>query len=624
MTCVILTFVSVLIYNYYVSKNIIVKNVKNNAETLAISTLRKIMEQFHAVQQIAEDLSSVLEHTKITEKELLELLSDIVKNNYEICGCEVSFEPYAFDKTKYYFSPYFYRDGDVVKCPDLSNQADHKYLEQNWYVTPKKLNKAVWSEPYQEEESIFMVTYSQPFYKIINGKKKFCGVVGCDVHLNWLGKFISDIKILESGFVFILSSQGDYIAHKRKDYSHLDDNIFSLAKSRGEIERKVLGEKMTSHQTGFEEYYSHTLNEKCFVYYTPLEETGWALGVVIPQDELLSDLNTITLKLFIMGLVGYILTLCLIIALAGRITKPLRILTGATYEIGEGDFNAKLPIISSKDEIGVLSHSFHAMQESLIKYISNLQETTAAKEKIEKELSIAREIQQSLLPHKFSRLRKIDLYATLIPAREVGGDLYDFFFIDEKHLCFAIGDVSGKGVPAALFMAVAKTLLRAKISHTMDPAKVFNVMNEDLSKEQESYMFVTFFLGILNIETGILEYCNAGHNPPLIRTAHKGFYYFHTKDIYPPLGIMADANYVRHKIKLLPEDIFFLYTDGVTEAMNIDEIQFSEEKLIDVLDKNKDKAVSNIVSNVKIALEQHVSGTTQSDDIAMLIIKYNG
>jgi len=264
------------------------------------------------------------------------------------------------------------------------------------------------------------------------------------------------------------------------------------------------------------------------------------------------------------------------------------------------------------------------MQENLIKYIANLQETTAAKEKIEKELSIARDIQQSLLPHKFPCLKQIDLYATLIPAKEVGGDLYDFFFIDDKHLCFAIGDVSGKGVPAALFMAVTKTLLRAKMSITMDPAKVFNAMNEDLCKENDSFMFVTFFLGVFNIETGLLEYCNAGHNPPLIHTASKGFYYFHTEDPHPALGIAADINYAGNRLKLLPEDIFFLYTDGITEAMNIDNVQFSEKKLLDVLAKNKDETVSNIVNSVKMAVEQYISGAAHSDDIAMLIFKYNG
>lgn len=624
VTCVVVTFMVVLIYNYYVSRNTIMKNIEDNAKILATSTIREISKSLDGAKQIAEDISFVFEYSEFTEKELMGLLENIVRKDDKIYGSVVSFEPYKFDKNRYFFGPYFYKSNGDVRYSDLGAEK-YNYFKQDWYTTPKKLNKGVWSEPYfSKSGGILMVTYSELFYKKINGKREFCGIVACDVDLNWLRKFITDIHIFKTGYVFILSAKGAYIEHKDKDYTCLKKDIFSLAAERRDAKLKELGERMTSNQKGFGEYYSYTLNKKCFISYEPLKEAGWSIGVVIPKDELLLGLNTVTLKLFIIGAIGYILTLVLIIFLANKITMPLRALASATYEIGEGDFNVKIPAISSADEIGVLSRSFHNMQDNLIKYIANLQETTAAKEKIEKELTIACEIQQSLLPHKFPDLKQIDLYATLIPAKEVGGDLYDFFFIDKKHLCFAIGDVSGKGVPAALFMAVTKTLLRAKINLTMNPAKVLDAMNEDLCKENESFMFVTFFLGVFDLETGVLEYCSAGHNPPLIHTENKGFYYFRTKEPYPPLGIMADINYTGDKIKLLPEDMIFLYTDGITEAMNIDDVQFSDEKLLDILTKNKNETVLNIVNNVKTAVEQHASGTMQSDDITMFILKYNG
>ncbi len=624
--CLVITFLSVLVYNYYECKRIIVEGMKKNVEILATSTIREVGSFFNVAQQITEDISLTLENSKITEKELVGLLKDVVRNNYEIHGCTISFEPYSFDKTKYYFSPYFYRSTKgVAEFIDLGDE-QYNYFKRSWYTTPKQSNKGVWSEPYLDEGSVdlLMVTRSEPFYRTINGKREFCGVIACDVHLNWLDKFVSDIKILDTGYVFILSSKGAYIEHKNKAYIRSRESIFSLAERRQDVKLKELGKKMSDSQAGFERYYSYTLDKECFVFYAPLKETGWSLGVVIPEDELFFDLNTVTLKLFIIGLVGYILTMTIIIVLSTKMSMPLRTLAGATHEIGEGDFSASLPAVFSTDEIGMLSHSFRSMQKNLVNYMSNLQETTAAKEKIDRELSIAHDIQQNLLPYKFPNLKQLDLYATIIPAKEVGGDLYDFFFIDEKHLCFAIGDVSGKGVPAALFMAVTKTLLRAKISLSMDPSKILNVMNEYLCRENEPCMFVTFFLGILNIETGFLEYCNAGHPPPLVHTANKGFYYFNTDDAHPPLGIMADVSYVGNRLKLLPEDIFFIYTDGVTEAMNIDYVQFSEEKLLDLLVQNKNETVVNIVNNVKSAVDRHVSGAVQSDDIAILIFKYNG
>ncbi len=626
ITCIVVTFLSVLVYNYYVCKDIIMNEMKKDVGTLAASALREVSGAFHAAQQITEDISSTLENRKITEKELLGLLEDVVRNNYEIYGCTIAFEPYFFDKKKYYFDPYFYKPNGVLKYDDINNEKEYNYFKWDWYAIPKKMNKGVWSEPYFDKggANILMVTYSEPFYKTTSGEREFCGVVACDIDLTWLEKLLSDIKIFKTGYVFILSSKGTYIANNNRDHRKLEGNIFSLANSRRDIKLERLGERMTSNKIGFEEYYSYVLEKKCFISYAPLKETGWSIGIVIPKDELFYDLRTVTWKLFAIGLAGYILTLLLVIVLAHKLTMPLRTLAGTTHEIGKGNFNAKLPSIDATDETGVLSRSFQIMQESLIKYIANLQKTTAAKEKIEKELSIAREIQQSLIPHKFPQLKQIDLYATLIPAKEIGGDIYDFFFVDEKHLCFAIGDVSGKGVPAALFMAVTKTLLRAKMSITKDPALVFNAMNEDLHNDNESCMFVTSFLGVLNIETGLLEYCNAGHNPPLLYTARKGFYYFYPKNTNPPLGIMSDMTYTGNKLELLPGDIFFLYTDGITEAMSIDNIQFSEEKLLDVLVKNMHEPVLSIVNNVKTAVDQHVSGAVQSDDIAMLIFKYNG
>ncbi|MEI6057251.1 MAG: SpoIIE family protein phosphatase, partial [Lentisphaerota bacterium] len=317
-------------------------------------------------------------------------------------------------------------------------------------------------------------------------------------------------------------------------------------------------------------------------------------------------------------------TLLMILILSSRATIPLRSLAKATRKIGQGEFNVAIPNITSRDEIGMLSSSFVAMQENLIKYVNNLQTTTAAKEKIEKELSIAREIQRSIVPHNFPAVKEFELYAELLPAREVGGDLYDFFFIDNTHLCFAIGDVSGKGVPAALFMAITKTLLRAKISLHSNPDEVIRAMNNDLFRDNESVMFVTFFLCILNIQTGELECCNAGHNPPLLYKSGKEFEYLTTDNPSPPIGILEDAEYSTQKIKLFPEDIFFLYTDGITEAMNNQDSQFSDEKLLEIMSNNKNKPVIEIVNNVISAVADHASGADQSDDITLLVLKYKG
>ena len=621
MFSVVLVFVAVLIYNYNVSKNALLIDVENDAAILANSILYNIEDAFYLAEDMADDLSIILEYGNLTDTELLNVLKNLLNSHSYIYGSSVSFE-FAYNAKNSLYAPYYYRTREGLKFLDLSKSYD--YQNRDWYTVPKKLGIGSWSEPYYDKGGgeALMATYAKPCYKCINGKRTFIGVATADITVDWVVEYFKKLK-LPIGRAFLISSNGTIITD-RKHFCTVKDTVYSLAEKRNNDSLKKLWGKMVKGETGFVKYFSEPLKKQCYLQFVPFTIKGWSLNIIFTEEELFHDLNIVTTKLFIMGLAGYFLALVFIVMLTYRTTIPLRRLVHVTKKIGKGDFYTKIPMVSSTDEIGILSRSFCSMQEDLIKYVSNLNETIAAKGKIEKELSIASEIQQSLLPHKFPSMKQIDLYATLTPAKEVGGDLYDFFFIDEKHLCFAIGDVSGKGVPAALFMAIARTLLRAKISLSMDPAKILNVMNEDLFRENETCMFVTFFLGILNIETGLLEYCNAGHTPPLIHTADKGFYYFNTEGAHPPLGLMADVSYVGNRLKLLPEDIFFLYTDGVTEAMNIDYVQFSEEKLLDLLIQNKNETVVNIVNNVKTAVEQHVSGAVQSDDIAMLILKYNG
>lgn len=617
---IIIIFLFVLFYNYYITRSTILDDIESYMLILASSVIDKMENGLSAAQQTAEDLAYVFEHTNPTKDEINNLFQKINESNEQIYGLFIACEPYTMNKTKYYYCPYSYeRPKGRISYIDLGENK-YDYFKKSWYTIPKNENKKIWTEPYFDEKTgVNIVAYSCPFYKTINGKRKFSGVIVCEITIDRLIEYVSEINLRHSGVAFLISNKGTYLSHKDKNV--VKESIFSIANKYNLPALAQLGEKMIKKETGVSHYYSSFLKKECIVSYTPLETTGWSLAIVIPKDEIFSRLNSITLKLFLMGLLGYFLSLLFIIILARKITIPLRNLANATYEIGKGNFTVNIPDITTTDEIGILSGSFRSMQDNLKKYIVNLKETTATKERIEKELSIAREIQQSIVPTNFPDIKQFDIYTVLNPAREVGGDLYDFFFIDDKHFCFAIGDVSGKGVPAALFMAIIRTLLRAKVSLIMEPELVLTAMSDELYKENKSSMFVTLFLGVLDIETGVLEYCNAGHSPPLIHTAQKGFYYFHTEKPYPPLGIVSDVNYKGNKIKLLSEDILFLYTDGITEAMNVDNIQFSEEKLLKVLTDNKDENVVNIANKVMAAVESHASGIIQSDDIAILILK---
>jgi sigma-B regulation protein RsbU (phosphoserine phosphatase) len=333
------------------------------------------------------------------------------------------------------------------------------------------------------------------------------------------------------------------------------------------------------------------------------------------------------------GLMFIIFLLSALVAymLVNRISQPLKQLAAHAGKLAAQDFSEPLTGPSdishlpkkSRDEVGELAESFITMEHALRQSVGDLKETTAAKERIESELKIARDIQMSMVPKTFPPFPnrpEFELYATLVPAREVGGDFYDFFFIDDYHLCFVIGDVSGKGVPAALFMAVTRTLFRTIASKVSGPDKILSLLNLEMCRNNDTCMFVTVFCAVLDIRTGEVEYSNGGHNLPYL-VSHG--------DIAPlkntggmALGFTADVTYRSEKIVLRAGDGLFLYTDGVTEAMDEGGNQFSEPRLEEFLHQTNGSSATEFVRGAVAQVRCHSAGAPQSDDITALTLKY--
>ncbi len=262
--------------------------------------------------------------------------------------------------------------------------------------------------------------------------------------------------------------------------------------------------------------------------------------------------------------------------------------------------------------------------ELLVAY-DQLEETTTAKERIESDLRIARDIQQSMIPQKFPPFPErsdIDLFASMTPAKAVGGDLYDFVLIDEK-LYFCLGDVSGKGVPASLFMAVARNLFRVVSQQGLPPAEIADKLNNALSEDNESGMFVTMFIGIIDLPTGHLDFCNAGHNPPVIKM-HDGSTHFIEMEANAPLGLWAGLPYVGESIDDISGCPFFVYSDGLNEAENENHDQYGDDLLLEMLEKHPFESSQNTVEMMKADVLRHANGAEQSDDLTMLCVKVQG
>lgn len=359
----------------------------------------------------------------------------------------------------------------------------------------------------------------------------------------------------------------------------------------------------------------------------------WYIVASALQEELMVPVRKAVLRQSFLIALIFVVSIMVTFFLVRRISQPLKKLAAYARELPQHDFSAAEASSAIKDlptrfrdEVGNLAEALLFMEEALRHYIRDLRETTATKERIESELKIASEIQMSILPRTFPPFpdrSDFDIYATIKPAREVGGDFFDFFLIDENHLFFAIGDVAGKGVPASLFMAITRTLLKANAGIDTLPDEIVHKVNVKLAENNETCVFVTVFCGILDIGSGEVVYSNGGHNPPLIiRTGECVDFIPMPKGM--ALGIVEDTPYQSARLVLQPGDVLFMYTDGVTEAMDQHSELFSEKRLQEVLASLRESSIEALSQGLMQQIMTYADGAQQSDDITMLVVKYLG
>ncbi|GAB7079960.1 SpoIIE family protein phosphatase [Megalodesulfovibrio paquesii] len=362
----------------------------------------------------------------------------------------------------------------------------------------------------------------------------------------------------------------------------------------------------------------------------------WHIAVCAPLEEIQAPAQALIQRISLVVLGIFVLSVLLAQLLIRRLARPIRKLAGYVATLHEQDLTTpregESPIASlaraqgfSRDEVAHLAQAFVSMEDSLRERVRELMQLTASTQRIESELGIAREIQLGLLPKIFPPFpdrRELDLNALLVSAREVGGDLYDFALLDERRLFFSIGDVSGKGVPAALFMAIAKTLVKGAAETRSDPAHMLAQVNSQLSQDNPNCMFATMVIGVMDLQTGEIRLANAGHNPPVIIDA-QGVRYLPWQGS-PVAGFMEDVEYTSFSISLAAGDILLLYTDGVTEAMNQQLALFGEDRLLETLRQDDPATAEAAINGVLKAVTAFADGAEQSDDITMLCLRWLG
>lgn len=604
---------------FYQSARAYVKSeAVNQAQRALENSILRIEQVLQGVEVAVNNMAWNVENYLDTPDSMYCLTSQLLKNNPHIVGSAIAFEPYYFPEKGLLFSPYSCYRGDSIAHLQLGTENyDYHYID--WYQIPKLLNQPYWSEPYFDEGGgeMIMSTYSKPLYDK-NGK--MYGIFTADISLGWFTKLVNSVKPYPRSYNFMVGRGGTYLVHHLQERI-LNETIFSATLDMEDSTVTEIGKEMINKEKGM----AMLLNDDTlsYAFYAPIESTGWSVGLICPQDEVFAGLYEMKDMVTVVFILGIIVMLVLCYHIVRRQTRPLIEFAASAQKIAEGDFHAALPKIRSKDEMKMLHDSFDFMQHSLVEYIEELKRTTANQERIDSELRIASDIQMGMIPKIFPPFpdrNDIDLYATLIPAKEVGGDLYDFFIHEEK-LFFTVADVSGKGVPASLLMAVTRSLFRNIATHLKSADAIVSSLNNSIADGNEAGMFVTLILGILDLKTGRLEYCNAGHNAPILHHLGAGAF-LHTEPNIP-LGLFEGFEYQKQEIQLLPDTQLFIYTDGVTEAENKERELFSDQSLLEQFTETKPLCTpKEKVLEVLEKVRHHAEGTEQSDDITLLCLHY--
>jgi len=519
-----------------------------------------------------------------------------------------------------------------------AHQVGYDPRERSWYKDAVVSGRTGWSDPYTSaSEGVLMVTCYAPAY---DSSGKLIGVIGVDVSLATLNETLLKTSY-EGGVGVLLDRDGDVVA-----FSDGGDGVVSaLVKNKTVPSIKDVFDKLMLRKAGLVQ--AELDGEDMFIVFNPIGQTNWTLCILVPVGSVNSIAHEIGKKIVKAknstsdelsqqlaktrnhALLALAVILMSFLVLAYRISRsiidPVLLLTKGAKNIGEGDFKTKLDIRSG-DELEQLAESFNTMGDELNEYMLNLEKTTSEKERIQSELNIATDIQASMLPRifpAFPDIDSIDVFASMTPAKEVGGDFYDFFLLGENKVCIAIGDVSDKGVPAALFMVISKTLLQNCVrSEPDDLGKAITNLNKDLCKDNDQMLFVTIFCAVIDFVEGTCEYVNAGHNPPaFIKNGDAD--YISAKPVFPVCGVMDNIEYRSGKLSFSDGDKFFLYTDGITEAFDVDRQQYGEGRLIAELKRNAEKPIKEVVAQIGQSIKRFSSGAVQSDDITMLLFEYH-
>jgi sigma-B regulation protein RsbU (phosphoserine phosphatase) len=542
----------------------------------------------------------------------------------------------------------------VVSDDDLSILNDYDPRNRNWYTGAKEAGTIFWSDVFVDISGRGLaVGCSCPFFDnggANGGAKVFKGVAGNGIIIKHFSEIINSAVVGDNSIVFLLDNTG------RKLFS--SDGTGAKANADGSIyaenylyssdrNLQLIAKSMMRKESGLDKIF---INGKWnYIAYNPLATVDWSVGILVDATYItkaLSETNEtiygnneilkkqtsktilfISIATVLISLSFLIFRVWYIINFARRITAPIAALVSQIEQISGGDIDKTIFMENGTDELNQLSISFNNMTKRLKKYAHDLASSAVEGERIKAELDVAARIQTDMLPKSLpgylpGQPQDFDLFAEMHPAKEVGGDFFDYFYIDRYHLVIVIADVSGKGVPAAMFTIIAKTLLKNHLQEGLELEKAAAKLNKQLVYNNNEGLFVTMWIAVFNPVTGKLQYVNAGHNPPLLKAGNFSFRFIagHPSDLV--IGAMEETQYHAREIQLSCGDELFLYTDGIPEAFNRNGQMYSEERLKDFMNLHYKLPCDDLLHAISDDVKEFSQGVEQSDDITMLVLRY--
>jgi serine phosphatase RsbU (regulator of sigma subunit) len=605
-----------VLYSMATTKNYKRLRMESIEETVAFET-EKVNTIIEGIEQGAVSLAreGLLYH-----KSQSAIIAEIAALEYlrgfpVAAGCGIWFEPYAYNSGTRRAGIYTFFDkerGGVYQ--DDFNINDYDYHSLNWYREIiggiKAPYQVAWTRPYTDDTLYSLMTTAGA--GIYNEQGDIIGISIIDWEIDGVVEELTAIKPTKNSFVLLCAPEHDYIITDTHTQTEPGASLDSIP---------------------------WDINAKTFVHddiryltFSRIMDNEWLLSVQIPENEIFAEVENRNNRFSLAIAFSSLLMLCIVYILISKfINRPIKQLTSDVARLAQGNLDIHVTA-ASNDELGMLAEAVNKMTADLKKYIEDYAHEHAEKERIRVELSVAAEIQANMLPRIFPPFpdrKEFDIYASMIPAKEVGGDFYDFYLLDKNNLAVIIADVSGKGVPAALFMVRARTLIkniafcRNSVCCGKSPKDVFETVNNLLCENNDTGMFATAFIGYYNIPGRRFVYANAGHNPPLVKKSGEDYEFIRTKPCLV-LGCMENTVYREEEITLGPGDALYLYTDGVTEAMNAGMELFSEQRLRETLDKLKERPLAELLPEIKREIDSFAAGEDQFDDITMLALEITG